>query len=183
MADAVAIASVGASAVVALGVPFVSARLDRGRMLLQERRGALDELRGVLDEAALAMSHARASLEDLELAAERAQAPSSTREDADAAERAAAAASAALRAVADQEARSAVRLGSAASATLAYTSAAAALRDELAVLASAIVGGPSSADPEGWREVVGALAEARNRFNDRHGEFLDHAASLVGPRG
>lgn len=62
MADAVAIVSIVSGAVVGLGVPLISARNERGRILLQAEHARLDELTVVLDRAADAVAGARIAL-------------------------------------------------------------------------------------------------------------------------
>lgn len=49
MADPVAIVSVISGATVAIGVPFINARLERRRLQHQSRTARLDELRALLD--------------------------------------------------------------------------------------------------------------------------------------
>jgi hypothetical protein len=51
MADPVAIVSVVSGAAVALGVPFINARLERTRLEHQSRHTRLEELRVLLDDA------------------------------------------------------------------------------------------------------------------------------------
>jgi hypothetical protein len=55
VSDWVPIASVAASATVALGVPFITARVDLRKIRAQANEARLDELRGVVDEAGEAM--------------------------------------------------------------------------------------------------------------------------------
>jgi hypothetical protein len=51
VSDWVPIASVAATAVVALGVPFITARFDLRKIRAQADEARLDELRGVIDDA------------------------------------------------------------------------------------------------------------------------------------
>ena len=67
MADAVAIVSVGASAAVAIAVPFISARLERQRLRHTAYQAQVDELRRLLDECATHLTEALSLLGDLSL--------------------------------------------------------------------------------------------------------------------
>jgi hypothetical protein len=58
MANAVAIISVVSTAVVAIAVPLISARLERRRLAWQSRQAQLDELRRLLDDATLRIQEA-----------------------------------------------------------------------------------------------------------------------------
>jgi hypothetical protein len=66
------LASVIASAAVGLGVPFISARNDRERILDQAEQGRLDELRGVIDDAGAAVT---AAIFELDRSIDEANAP------------------------------------------------------------------------------------------------------------
>jgi hypothetical protein len=51
MAEAVAIVSIVSGAAVAVLVPFISARLERTRLVQQSRDARFEELRGIFDDA------------------------------------------------------------------------------------------------------------------------------------
>jgi hypothetical protein len=62
MANAVAIISVLSTAVVAVTVPFLNARLERGRLAWQSKQRQSDELRRLLDASMLRIQEARVVL-------------------------------------------------------------------------------------------------------------------------
>jgi hypothetical protein len=64
VAEAVAIVSVVSGAVVAVGVPFINARLERAKVIAQAEGARLDELRSVLDGAAVSLGVARSTIAD-----------------------------------------------------------------------------------------------------------------------
>ena len=65
MANAVAIISVVSTAIVAVTVPFISARLERGRLAWQSKQRQLDELRRLLDAAMLRIQEATVVLDEI----------------------------------------------------------------------------------------------------------------------
>jgi hypothetical protein len=183
MQGTVAIASVAATAAVAIVVPIVSARLEQSRLRGQLQHERLDELRSVLDLAALALTHAEEDLRSAEFAVERSQAGDAAPDSEDASKNALALGAEALRAVSEQWVRMSIRLGPDSELVILYGKAHAALSDELEVLLSAFDGGPLSDDPAGWREAVVPLDEARARFDESQQAFSTGAARLVGPFG
>jgi hypothetical protein len=179
--NAIAIASVAATAAVAIAVPLVTARTERVRIRGQLQHDRLDELRSVLDLAALALSRAEETLKFAELAVERSQASDAVEHDASAAEAAIGAADQALQEVSAQWVRTSIRLGPETEIVTSYCQAYQALVEELEVLTNAFQGGPLSDDPQGWKEVVVPLNHARQSFEKARHAVSELAAQLIGP--
>lgn len=176
-----AIVSVGASALVAITVPIVSARFEHRRLRLDQNNSALEELRAVLDQGALALASGEAALRQLELDAERIQKPGGFDEGAGSTE-VVRPAVAAVRVVWEQRFRIGLRLGSQAEISRVYARAMAALQVELSVLEAALHDGASSDDEVEWTRVAAAVGDARDTFRAAQQAFLDSASVLVGPK-
>jgi hypothetical protein len=179
--DAIAIASVCATAAVAIAVPMINARMERARLRGQLQNDRLDELRSVLDLGAVALAQTDQLLAVAELAVERSQATDAQEEDRTSAGSALAEVDRSLAEVLDQQVRTSIRLGPEVETVAAYAEARVALVEEQDILRSAFDGGPSSDDPVGWKEVVSPLYEARSSFRQAQRSFAEMAADLVSP--
>lgn len=181
MQDAIAIASVIATATVAIALPFINARTDRVRIRGQLQNERFDELRSVLDLAALALSRADGALGSAELAIEKSQAANAGTTDETAAQMALNDAEQSVYEASEQQVRTSIRLGPEAELTITYIDAIKALEEQLEVLRNAFHGGPLSDDPQGWKEVVVPLHEARNGFERARHSASVLSAQLIGP--
>jgi hypothetical protein len=181
MADPVALASVGTSAIVAITVPWVNSRFDQRRVRLQASAARVDELRTVMDQAAIALAQCLAEIDASELAVEKSQSSGATDEDERRTAGRLGTLGRALCVVEELDQRLAVRLGSRDHLLASFRAAQLGLRAAENILVSAAEAGPSS-DEDAWREVVGPLASERKRIRHEQQSFVDSASTMFGPQ-
>lgn len=182
MADAVALASIGASASVAIIVPLIASRLERGKLRLQAGVARLDELRSVLDTAALALGTSMTTLRNAERHIADSQGDNASSVDDERTRQTLQTLDNAVDELRELRLRIAVRLGPDADVTASYTTACEHLARLTEALDSVAQGGPSSDDPEGWGEVVRTVEAGRRRLREAEIAFLTAASQQVGTR-
>lgn len=182
MADPIALLSVGATASVAIAVPWINFALERRRVRTQTNLARFDELRSVLDQAAVALAQCNRGLDDAEREVETAQATEATAEDCQAARLALRSLRDRLSRLGEIDQQLAVRLGDAADLVRHCRHAAEAYRDGYAILEGAAEAGPSSDDADAWREVVVPLEMSRQAAAEGRSAFVNAAAGLIGPQ-
>jgi hypothetical protein len=177
VSDWVPIASVAATAAVALGVPFITARLDIRRIRAQADEARLDELRGVIDDAGTELRSAILAFGDTttELRALNFDSGPVLRSDhrpdpvqslQQYQER--------VKALCSWESRLATRVGTSDPLHTAYARAVEHLNDVLLPFSEIVIG--DQYDSERSRDIE----NARKAAVDAQGEFNDAAAQRVG---
>jgi len=183
MASSVALVSVITSGAVAVGVPLVTARLQRSQRRDDRRAERLDELRAVVDAASIALARAESALEELETAVEKEAAQASSEIDVARTDGAVSTARRMIRDVGEASHRIAARLGWVTEPCHLYGAALKELKAELVMLIDVRDGGPSADDLEVWAEVVQSLNEVRAQYIVQRIAFYGSVSELVGPGG
>ena len=179
--DALAIVSVASGAVVAVSVPYISARLERAKLRVQAATAHLDELRSRLDDAVIALANSEVALEAAEPAIETAQRRRSGEPERDGARVAITNFGNAVEEVNKQSQLLAVRVGPHSTLLLAYAEATMNLRDLERELDDILAAGPSADDLDAYAEAVQELLSLKETYLGHKRRFLEAAADAVGP--